>query len=292
MNISFCPVCQSHRIKRIWIEGNFKVFYCLNCRVNFLLSPNEIRIEGVYNQSYYEKYYFHFAEKRRDYFRFQIKDIERFLKVSRPRLLDIGCGIGLFLKEAKERGWEVYGQERSNFAANYCQSVGLPIFYGKIEEIPFPSEYFDIITLWDVLAHLEEPAKTLEKVHLLLKEKGLLIIKTPNHPLIFFKIFRLLSPFLKNKGFFHIPAQIFHFSPVSLKNLLRHGSGQSCLTLSRASSATTIHGFTVLSLKLVNEPFLTLRVSTHFFKNLFGISIRLLLRTIGFKESIILYSQK
>lgn len=70
------------------------------------------------------------------------------------RLLDVGCGGGLFLKRARDLGAEVKGIELDDARAWYCRSK----YRLDVTRVPIENEYweeyketFDIITLWDVI---------------------------------------------------------------------------------------------------------------------------------------------
>jgi len=88
-------------------------------------------------------------------------------------ILDIGCGIGWFLKATNashKHGAEVSGYARMKS----CE-------YGVIAEniSSFKSKY-DVITLIHVIEHLEKPLEAMEEVKRLLKPGGHLIIATPD----------------------------------------------------------------------------------------------------------------
>jgi len=91
------------------------------------------------------------------------KAIRRLEKITpRGRLLDIGCYTGIFLKEAAQRGWDVMGIEPSAWAVKIAQEkYGLRVQKGNISDLDCAAGKFDVITLWDVLEHIHDPARTL-----------------------------------------------------------------------------------------------------------------------------------
>lgn len=97
-------------------------------------------------------------------------------------LLDIGCGTGLFLEEVlRSKKWNVYGVEPSVSAASYAKTkLGVTVYNDKFSNVMLPRDYFDVITMWNVLEHLDHPIDALKRIELLLKPKGLLIISIPN----------------------------------------------------------------------------------------------------------------
>jgi SAM-dependent methyltransferase len=96
-------------------------------------------------------------------------------------ILDIGCGIGLFLEEARRRGWEAQGVEVSSEAAGYAkEKLNLEVLVGRAEEVTFPRESVDVATLWHLLEHLEKPLTVLQGLQEALRPGGLLVVETPN----------------------------------------------------------------------------------------------------------------
>jgi 2-polyprenyl-3-methyl-5-hydroxy-6-metoxy-1,4-benzoquinol methylase len=98
------------------------------------------------------------------------------------KLLDVGCGTGIFLEEAVRSGrWEVTGVEPTRSAALYArQSLRIPVHEGLFHEIDLPPESFDVITFWNVLEHTVDPIRSLEYAHHLLKKDGWLVLSLPN----------------------------------------------------------------------------------------------------------------
>jgi 2-polyprenyl-3-methyl-5-hydroxy-6-metoxy-1,4-benzoquinol methylase len=106
-------------------------------------------------------------------------------------LLDIGCGEGFFLSNASKAGYTTKGIEISLDAAEYAgKEFGLDVEAKPFEELQFPENYFDVVTLWQVLEHVPYPLVVLKEVHRILKPEGLLATSTPDIDSIMAKIFR------------------------------------------------------------------------------------------------------
>lgn len=113
----------------------------------------------------------------------QKRDAEfRYLPKPRPgqRLLDIGCGNGDFLVNARDAGWDVVGIDPDAKAVAVAAQRGLEVGTGSIELFAGASGCFDAITLSHVLEHLHEPLPFIRSVHRLLKADGVLFVDTPN----------------------------------------------------------------------------------------------------------------
>jgi 2-polyprenyl-3-methyl-5-hydroxy-6-metoxy-1,4-benzoquinol methylase len=99
----------------------------------------------------------------------------------RGRVLDVGCGRGLLLREFQRRGWDVQGTEMSETAARYPREVlHLPVEVGNLEDLTLPAGSFDAVTVWHVLEHLPDPRVLLAEAQRLLKPDGALLVGVPN----------------------------------------------------------------------------------------------------------------
>jgi 2-polyprenyl-3-methyl-5-hydroxy-6-metoxy-1,4-benzoquinol methylase len=94
-------------------------------------------------------------------------------------LLDVGAGLGMFLRLARENGFEVSGVEPNSEAARLLtKRYDIKVHNCLLEEAAVVSMY-DVVTMWDLLEHLPNPATALRKVHTILKPGGLLVIELP-----------------------------------------------------------------------------------------------------------------
>jgi 2-polyprenyl-3-methyl-5-hydroxy-6-metoxy-1,4-benzoquinol methylase len=113
----------------------------------------------------------------------QVEVFKKHLAIKNARVLDIGCGGGLFLSLLKSQGANVVGIELSDSRAQYASKKhGLEIHKRPIEsdfwQKGYPN-YFDAVTLWDVIEHVNFPSRTLQSAANVLKKGGLLLIDTP-----------------------------------------------------------------------------------------------------------------
>jgi SAM-dependent methyltransferase len=156
---------------------------------------------------------------------FHAQEAQRNLHVLLPhasagRLLDIGCSTGLFLKAAKERGWAGQGLEYSPDSSRIAREVhGMDVKTGELKAGTYPPSSFDIVTLWDVIEHVPDPAATLAQVSGILAAGGLLVMKTPNADGLYP---RASLPFAKALGFWghaEPPGHLYQFSVSTLTRL-------------------------------------------------------------------------
>jgi 2-polyprenyl-3-methyl-5-hydroxy-6-metoxy-1,4-benzoquinol methylase len=112
----------------------------------------------------------------------QVKNLEHiidFLKEVKPgKLLDIGCGAG-FLLSVLNNKWDKYGVDVSTTALEYCSRYA-KVYQGELTKIGFKKNMFDVIVMNHVIEHLSEPLKYIIKIKKILKDRGILIIATPD----------------------------------------------------------------------------------------------------------------
>ena len=113
----------------------------------------------------------------------QAKVTRKYLPHQNAKVLDIGCGGGLFLSLLKQQGAEVIGIELSDSRAQYAKSKhGLEIDKHPIEHDFWQkgfANHFDAVTLWDVIEHVNYPVQVLQSAANVLKQGGYLLIDTP-----------------------------------------------------------------------------------------------------------------
>lgn len=113
----------------------------------------------------------------------QARILARHLTLHNARILDIGCGGGLFLSLLQQQGARVTGIELSDSRAQYAKvKHGLEIYKHPIESDFWQDghlDHFDAVTLWDVIEHVNYPFQTLASAVNVLRPGGLLLIDTP-----------------------------------------------------------------------------------------------------------------
>jgi len=152
------------------------------------------------------------AKAREKTFLNYIKLIEKY--ASKGKILDVGTGSGAFLNAAKKRGWQVYGIEPNKWLREWARkSYGIDIKNGTLIQQKYPDNFFDVVTLWDVLEHLGDPKAELWEIKRILKPSGLLVINFPN-------ISSLLAKLAGRKWWFLLSVHLYYFTPQTLKKLL------------------------------------------------------------------------
>lgn len=98
-------------------------------------------------------------------------------------ILEVGCGAGATLLALKNlyKNANLYGIEISENAGKVAMGIA-DIIIGNIEDmtLPYKEKYFDYIIFGDVLEHLVDPWKTLDKLRKYIKDDGYIIASIPN----------------------------------------------------------------------------------------------------------------
>ncbi|WP_455144920.1 class I SAM-dependent methyltransferase [Brachyspira pilosicoli] len=165
-----CPICSmENAIEYLYKNsiGNKSIVKCKNCEIEYLYPyPTQKELEEIYSDDYAawgigkED---SFSKMKKDKFKKLLKDVLKYKK--NGKLLDIGCGPGYLMEEAEKLGFDVYGIEVGEKAADIAKNKfgNEKIYNGIIEKSNFKNNYFDIIMMSDVLEHVVNPLDLLKK---------------------------------------------------------------------------------------------------------------------------------
>ncbi|MEX0907083.1 MAG: class I SAM-dependent methyltransferase, partial [Gemmatimonadota bacterium] len=148
------------------------------------------------------------------------------------RLLDVGCGNGVFAARMRLLGWDVTGIEPDARTAAIARDVfGLNVHASTLEDANLPGACFDAITLSHVIEHVPDPVGTLAECRRLLRPGGTLIAATPN--------LRSLGRRTFGASWMHwdVPRHRYVFSPSSLSEVARRAGLRTVEARSSARAA-------------------------------------------------------
>lgn len=191
-------------------------FYIVQCKVCQLVYLNPRPEPSRYAEIYPEVIYDPFNEMNHAHPnttpRGRARRLTRLLGAG--RVLDVGCGTGLFLQAMRDEGWECVGIEPSPRASEWARTHRqLDVRQGTIFDVD-ATESFDLITFWDVLEHTSSPRAVLTRAHQLLVSRGVIALSLPNWDSIERRIFGAAWIALD------APRHFYHFSPHTLRRLL------------------------------------------------------------------------
>lgn len=153
------------------------------------------------------------AEGRERTFARGLKLIERY-RPGRGAILDVGTAGGSFLAVAQRAGWQVFGCEPNRWMAEWGQThYGLEILAGTVHDLQLPADSIDVVTLWDVLEHVPDPARDLAACHRVLKPGGLLVVNYPD-------IDSLVARLMGRRWVFLLSIHLWYFTPTTIAKVL------------------------------------------------------------------------
>lgn len=181
-----CPLCNENRYNKITTEwGILGIVRCNNCGliyVNPRLKEPEKKYWGK-KEEYLKEAELIFEGKKRSHrdpnYLIDLRKIEKIKPAG--NFLDIGTNMGLFLRNARNRAWSLFGIEPSPTLSEIArEKFGLNIYTGFLHENKFKDQFFDVVTMIDVFEHITNPKEILKDVHRIIKPDGLFFIKVPH----------------------------------------------------------------------------------------------------------------
>ncbi len=224
-----CPWCGSDKAQiNLWLKDeflskeDFHICECLNCGLLYTMPrPSKDKI-GEYYKS--EEYYSHQENKKgfipkvyeavkKINLKHKYKLASNGLKVG--KVLDVGCGVGDFLHTAEMHGWECTGVEPSEDAKVIAQKRmnGKIISSEDLENIP--EGFFDLITMWHVLEHVDDLRWQVEQLRRLVKPKGRVVIALPNYKSYDGQYYKELW------AAYDVPRHLNHFNKTTLTKIFK-----------------------------------------------------------------------
>jgi SAM-dependent methyltransferase len=138
------------------------------------------------------------------------------------RLLDVGCHVGTFLTLAEAAGYGVAGVEPSRWGAEIARTrIDGSVHCGAIEDAPLPEGGYDVITLWDVIEHLPDPALDIRAIHAALRPGGIFAVSTMDVESLFARVAGRRWPW-------YMQMHLVYFSRQTLPEMLRREGFQIC----------------------------------------------------------------
>jgi 2-polyprenyl-3-methyl-5-hydroxy-6-metoxy-1,4-benzoquinol methylase len=179
-----CPICGTEVKKDGFIEAykspfnnqKYELYECPECELQWW-EPLKMVPEFYENEvfdpyvSFHEGIRSRMGKNHEAFFSFFPKDIK-------GKLLDIGCGDGIFLKEAKKQGFEVWGIDFDRKSVKVVKktlrvNTIYPMSLGEFHRFAKKRNLkFDVITFFEVLEHQDKPIEFLNIVKSLLKNNG------------------------------------------------------------------------------------------------------------------------
>jgi 2-polyprenyl-3-methyl-5-hydroxy-6-metoxy-1,4-benzoquinol methylase len=190
-----CPFCLGKKLKKIAVKANdsepkgleIQIVECIDCCFawQWPIHRNRNESERYFEEEYSRKKedsYFD-LDKRIEVSRLQVEFLNKLLPNGSKSLLDIGAGDGTFIKTAAEQGWHATGIEpaKVEFDFDDDDSHGSAIMIqGQIGTLK-KDKKFNVITMWDVIEHVNEPIDLIKEAIKYIESDGMLVIETGNY---------------------------------------------------------------------------------------------------------------
>lgn len=190
-----CPVCQCRNVREVMslyddrygYPGLFLLQVCVNCGHQFLNADFSLeQVAGLYTD-FYPRKAFNIGQYRPHTRRHGVAawldgaNSAAFRWVPEGvRVLDVGCGYGESLGYHVARGCDVYGVEADENIRCVAEKYGYKVHIGLFDDGLYEHEFFDCVTMDQVLEHIADPMAALSGAARILKPGGRLILSTPN----------------------------------------------------------------------------------------------------------------
>lgn len=216
-----CPACGADAAKAQMFRTETDIVQCPDCALVYLRTHPDAEQTMMYYQHYADDASHMRLPKnideirssglRREYF------MQEMLQFTSPpgNMLDIGCGWGAFLANAREKGFTPYGIDVCHKAANFASTVlGIPTVCDELEDCLFNNGMFDVIVAIHTFEHVSDPSDVMKRIRKLLKPGGLFCGIVPN-------IESYCSIKMKERWqWLDMNTHYIHFSPTSLRRFL------------------------------------------------------------------------
>ncbi len=176
-----CPVCESESFTHLFKKNTEPFVKCDKCSLILINPrPNYEKIKETYGNDYSRDY----AKKATTKLKRSLRRV-RLIKnryVSTGRWLDIGCSAGFVVRSAIDSGFDAFGIDIEPWGINYGKTnLQLNnIVAGIIEDQSYPDQYFDVISLYDVIEHVPDLNLLVNELKRILAAKGVIHIITPD----------------------------------------------------------------------------------------------------------------
>jgi len=192
-----CNLCQGTEGTFLLEKEGYSIVKCNKCSLIFaklvkpidyinLYSANYFNVEGTKGGIGYRNY---LADKKAYQLYFQKKLLQILHYKKKGNFLDIGCALGFLLNLAQKKGYKVSGLDVSKYAVKFIRrKLGTKVYLGQLQQMKLPANYFDIITSFESMEHVENPLGFLREIKRILKPGGYFFATTPNQKGIWPKI--------------------------------------------------------------------------------------------------------
>jgi 2-polyprenyl-3-methyl-5-hydroxy-6-metoxy-1,4-benzoquinol methylase len=221
-----CILCGSSRRAVMHEKAPYQIVRCADCGLVYTLPRlSSEALREMYQSDYWR------SDAAKDFgYTDYVADEPLYVKTFRmrgdlvarhrpppARLLDVGCAAGFALTALRERGYDVRGVELSRPMAELARrrlGDDAAVHCGVLEESLFGGAKFDVITMFDVVEHVEDPVALLATARRMLSPGGVVVFETQN---VASRFARLMGVRWQHYKF---QEHLWHFDPKTMRVLL------------------------------------------------------------------------
>ena len=184
-----CPICEGERLDYQFTHSTTPIVRCGRCGIVMRNpQPSDSELAAIYTEQYFLVPGAEADRLKRGTAAGYLDEIEATLGRNRsetgprPKLLEVGSGLGNLLLEARDRGYDVSGVEYSESSVRAAnERLGTEcVRQGTIGTVDLPDNSFDVAVLADVIEHTRHPLSDLAHLWRLLRPGGALFIALPS----------------------------------------------------------------------------------------------------------------
>ncbi len=198
-NFKRCKLCGEIAAEPTYNLGNSIVYSCQNCDFHFLNHLDNIDKssgDSISLNDNSQKYIESRIDESAQLHPNRMELIHQHLDLANCKMLDIGAGLGQFQLLLSGQGAKTHGIEPCRSRREYALEKFALKLHRELIDHPYWQTgfagYFDLITLWDVIEHVDFPHETLEAAINLLKPNGILFLETPSRDVLPYRLSQLL----------------------------------------------------------------------------------------------------
>ncbi len=223
-----CNHCQSTVFTPLFTLKGYELVRCGDCGLAYVINPpGAEELKGIYSaeSNYHVQLHDPASETWRSFETLAQKHMAFVRRqIGSGRVLDVGCSTGHFLAAARAQGFEVEGAEFSPDSARVARAhFGLTVTEGSVHQVAAGPGSFDLVTMFDVIEHVPDPAADIAAVWRLVKPGGWFILSTPNIDGLFPRLSLPLAGKLGHWPHPEPPHHLYQFSVRTLAAMLAKG---------------------------------------------------------------------
>jgi len=185
-----CPLCGSIAVNNKYHIDRYRLkFHVDLCRDCGFIFMNPLFTDKVIKDFYSEEYF----KGKADYSYIDEREIKKYSQyvwkkrinvihkyIKNGNFLDVGCSFGGLL-ECASKYYAAYGIEMSDYAYTHSREIfGDNIHHGTLRDHKFDDNFFSVITMIELIEHLNDPVSAVNECFKLLRRDGVLVVQTAN----------------------------------------------------------------------------------------------------------------